>query len=515
LSSSAIRKTNFLKRILYYRVLLIAFSLMLQLAILIGVIIKFNDYFVFFYALSILVSFLVVVWILNHHLNPDYKIAWIIIILLFPIFGGLIYIFFANSPLCQRRKKKMAVIQAKALTALNPQLSVLAELERKNQTAANQSRYLQDFAHSPIYKNTFTEYLPTGEITFERLKEELLKAEHYIFLEYFIIEEGIMWDSILEILKEKVKQGLEVRVIYDDVGCLFTLPYGYNKDLEKMGIKCSVFNPLLPVLSLRFNNRDHRKIAIIDGHTAFTGGINLADEYINAYEKYGHWKDSAIMLKGEAVWSFTVLFLSMWDYLRGEDEDFNLFKSPNLPEGQSEDWGYVQPFADNPDNEAVGEIVYLNMINKAQKYVYITTPYLIVDNQMITALSAAAKSGVDVRLITPYIGDKWFVQVVSRSYYKNLISNGVKIYEYLPGFIHSKTFVVDDCYGIVGTINMDYRSLYMHFECGVWMYGSKSVLDIKDDFLKTLEKSKQIGLKDIKWYRSWLGSLLRIFAQFM
>jgi cardiolipin synthase len=200
LSSSAIRKTNFLKRILYYRVLLIAFSLMLQLAILIGVIIKFNDYFVFFYALSILVSFLVVVWILNHHLNPDYKIAWIIIILLFPIFGGLIYIFFANSPLCQRRKKKMAVIQAKALTALNPQLSVLAELERKNQTAANQSRYLQDFAHSPIYKNTFTEYLPTGEITFERLKEELLKAEHYIFLEYFIIVEGILWASILDIL---------------------------------------------------------------------------------------------------------------------------------------------------------------------------------------------------------------------------------------------------------------------------------------------------------------------------
>lgn len=503
---------NLLKKLLFYRVVLIGFALFAQLAVLIGVIIQFNDYFVFFYWANIIISMLVVLWIINNNINPDYKIAWIILILVFPIFGGLFYIFFGRGNTSWR---KMQDITVRSMEALQPTPIILEELALQNETAANQSRYLQNYAYSPVYKNTFTEYLPIGEITFERLQEELKKAERYIFLEYFIIEEGVMWNSILEILVEKARQGLDVRVIYDDVGCLLTLPYRYHQYLEKLGIKCCVFNPLTPVLSLGHNNRDHRKIAVIDGYTGFTGGINLADEYINVYEKYGHWKDSAIMLKGEAVWSFTVMFLTMWGHLRGVEEDFNQFK-PNPPlADQREAEGYVQPFADNPlDHEPVGEIVYLNMINKARKYVYICTPYLIVDSQMITALTSAAKGGVDVRIITPYIGDKWFVQAVSRSYYKNLIHNGVKIYEYLPGFIHSKTYISDDCYGIVGTINMDYRSLYMHFECGVWLYNN-SIMKIKEDFLTTLEICKPAKPADMKWYESWAGSILRIFAPLM
>lgn len=510
-----IKDAKFLKRIIFYRVALIVFAFLAQFFVLVEVIIQFNDYFVFFYGLSIIISILVVLWVINNNINPDYKIAWIILILIFPIFGGLFYIFFANHD-SNKRKYKMKGIKEKSIESLDSSAAILDHIEQENITAANQARYLQNYAYSPIYKNTRTEYLPMGEVTFERLKEELKKAERFIFLEYFIIEEGVMWNSILDILVEKVQHGLDVRVIYDDVGCLFTLPHRYNKYLESLGIKCCVFNPLIPILSLRLNNRDHRKIAVIDGHTGFTGGINLADEYINAYEKYGHWKDTAIMLKGEAVWSFTVMFLSMWGYLRGIDEDFAQFK-PRLSAAEKalED-GYIQPFADNPlDSEAVGEIVYLNVISKAQKYVYICTPYLVIDNKMIGALTVAAKSGVDVRIITPYIGDKWFVQAVSRSYYKNLINDGVKIYEYMPGFIHSKTFVADDRYGIVGTINMDYRSLYMHFECAVWMYKSSSAIKIRDDFYQTLKMCKQVVGEDIKWYKSWTGSVLRVFAQLM
>ena len=261
------------------------------------------------------------------------------------------------------------------------------------------------------------------------------------------------------------------------------------------------------------------KIAIIDGYSGFTGGINLADEYINVIEKHGHWKDSAIMLKGEAVWSMTVMFLSMWGYLRVVNEDFNQFrKSISLNHEIASD-GYYQPFADSPlDDEAVGETVYMNLINKARRYIYITTPYLIIDNEMVTALSIAAKGGVDVRIITPCCPDKRMVQTVTRSFYKNLVESGVKIYEYTPGFIHSKTYVSDDEYGVVGTINMDYRSLYLHFECGIWMYGCSSLIDMKYDFFDTLKVCKQITLEDIKemkWYKILEGSILRVFAPLM
>ncbi|MCK8827410.1 cardiolipin synthase [Natroniella acetigena] len=512
---------KFVKKFLFHRSTFLVIAILVQLLVLIGVILKFNEYFVLFYGGSILISIVAVLGIINNHMNPVYKLAWIIPILLFPIFGGLFYIFFGGKKMGKRAKNKMASIRDRIGKVLPPQEFILEEIESQNKIAANQSRYIQNYAYSPPYRNTTTEYLSTGEMKFERLKEELRRAEDYIFLEYFIIEEGEMWDSILEILVEKAAKGVDVRVIYDDVGCLFTLPYKYDTKLEKMGIKCSVFNPLRPILSPILNHRDHRKIAIIDGHTAFTGGINLADEYINKIEKYGHWKDSAIMLKGEAVWSMTVMFLSMWDYLRGIDEDLNEFKYDEtlLQDNHKDGDGYIQPFADSPlDDETVGEIAYLNLINKAKEYVYITTPYLIIDHEMVTALSSAAKGGVDIRIITPHCADKWYVHAVTRSYYKILIESGVKIYEYLPGFIHSKTYISDDEYGVVGTINMDYRSLYLHFECGVWMYGCSSIIEMKRDFFDILKVCREIDIEDFKepeWYKALGRSVLRVFAPLM
>lgn len=510
---------KFIRKVIFNRIIFFIIAILIQLLVLTGAILKFNEYFVFFYAGNVLISLVAVLLIINNPINPAYKIAWIVPILLFPIFGGVFYIFFGGNKLSRRIKKRMKSIEDKTKDVLTHQDELLCNMKAENEIAANQSKYIQNYAYGPPYKNTITEYFPSGELKFERLMDELKKAEEFIFLEYFIIEEGIMWNSILDILVEKVSKGVDVRVIYDDLGCVFTLPYGYNKKLEKMGIKCGIFNPLVPVLSPRLNNRDHRKIAIIDGHTGFTGGINLADEYINEYEKYGHWKDSAIMIKGEAVWSLTTMFLSIWDYVRGINEDFAKYKKDIPVDYGNKKCGYVQPFTDNPlDDETVGEIVYLNLINKAKKYIYITTPYLIIDNEMVVALTSAAKSGVDVRIITPHCPDKWYVHEVTRSYYDVFIESGVKIYEYTPGFIHSKTFVVDDEYGVVGTINMDYRSLYLHFECGVWMYNSDSINNMKIDFLDTLKLSKNITIEDgkhIKWHIALGRSILRAFAPMM
>lgn len=396
---------------------------------------------------------------------------------------------------------------------------ILDEIRPQSEAAANQSIYIYNSSYYPLYHNMVSEYLPSGEIKFKRMVDELKKAEHFIFLEYFIIEEGEMWNTILAILKEKAKQGIDVRIIYDDAGCMKTLPYGYDKKLAEAGIKCCVFEPMLPILTPRLNNRDHRKITVIDGITAFTGGINLADEYINAIEKYGHWKDSAIMLKGEAVWSLTVMFLSTWGYLIGVEDHLDQFHNYHSIKEKVITDGYVQPFADSPlDDELVGETVYLNLINKANRYVYITTPYLIIDHEIVTALTSAAKGGIDVRIITPHHPDKWYVHAVTRSYYKILTECGVKIYEYTPGFMHSKTFVVDDEYAVVGTINMDYRSLYLHFECGVWMYRCRCISDIKNDFLNTLTSCGEITAADTeatKWYKALAGSILRVFAPLM
>lgn len=507
-----------LLKFLFHRSVVVGTLIILQIAILMCMILAFRDYFVLFYTFCTLLSLATVLWIVSNKSNPAYKIAWIIPILLFPIFGGPFYLLFGRGRLSKKERNNLSAVQtyfAKLPQQCEP---LLEKLSGESVTAARQSRYIINYAFSPLYQNTQTLYLPMGEIKFAHMLEELKKARHYIFLEYFIIQEGKMWDPILEILKEKAAAGLDVRVIYDDVGCLMTLPAHYHRKLESAGIQCCVFNPFVPVLSPRLNNRDHRKICVIDGVTGFTGGINLADEYINAYPKHGHWKDTSIMLKGEAVWSLTMMFLSLWSFLRKTSEDPAKFHPEAFPRLENCP-GYVQPFTDSPiDDEPLAETVYMNLINKAKRYVYITTPYLIISNEMATALTSAAKAGVDVRIITPHHPDKAYVHAVTRAYYEGLIECGVKIYEYTPGFIHAKTFVVDGEYGVVGTINLDFRSLYLHFECGVWMYKTESIAQIHDDFLKTQALSQQITLEEcrsVKWYRKTGRAILRLFAPLM
>lgn len=501
------------------RIVLYTIAILVQAFFLMLVLWRFGNFFIYFYIINIILSLIVVLFILNNKSNPAYKIAWIVPILLLPIFGGLIYLMFGNYKTSKKVKRDMQNINEKMEYFLKQQDDVMESLKSQSLTASNQSRYIQKYAFCPIYKKTTSEYLTPGEVKFKYLIKELKKAKRYIFLEYFIIEEGIMWNTILDILVEKAKQGIDVRVIYDDMGCLSRLPFGYDKQLEAKGIKCSVFNPFIPILSLRHNNRDHRKIVVIDGHTAFTGGINLADEYINAIDRFGHWKDASIMIEGEAAWNFSVFFLSLWEYLRGEKIDYELFKPLLEDKEEIISDGFIQPFADSPiDDETVSEIIYLNLISQAKRYVYINTPYLILDNKLTTALITSAKRGVDVRIITPHIPDKWYVHSVSRSSYAELIESGVSIYEYTPGFMHSKVFVVDDQIAVVGTINLDYRSLFLHFECGVWMYGANCIKDIKKDFLQSQELSQRITSEccnSIKWYKKLISFILRIFAPLM
>ncbi len=507
-------------RLVFHRVVIVAALLLVQLALLVLTMVEFQKYFVYFYTLCTVISILVALYIVNNdRTNPAYKIAWLIPILLVPVFGGLFYIE-GRDHISRRQKEKMAGIAGDIAHIGTETSDTLAELDAENPLAASQSRYIERCGFCPPYGGTTAEYLPLGEVKFDRLLKELKAAKRFIFLEYFIIQEGKMWDPVLEILEQKVKEGVEVRVIYDDFGCMMTLPARYYEVLEKKGIQCCVFNPFVPVLSLRFNNRDHRKICVIDGWVGFTGGINLADEYINAYPKHGHWKDVSVMLKGEAVWGLTTMFLSMWDYLRHVEENFEDFRPGVVPYAlPSTPRGYVQPYSDSPlDEEAVGETVYLNLISKAERYVYICTPYLIISNEMLTALSAAAKSGIDVRIITPHIADKWYVHSVTRAYYQVLVEAGVKIYEYTPGFIHAKTFVVDDLYGVVGTINLDFRSLYLHFECAAWMYRTPCIREMKEDFLKTQSVSKEITLdwcRAVPLHTRLLRSVLRVFAPLM
>ncbi|ULQ59495.1 cardiolipin synthase [Brucepastera parasyntrophica] len=500
------------------RKLFIAFLIVLQALFLVYAIISTSrSSELIGWALSLL-SVLVALYIINKRDKDAYKLTWVFLILLFPIFGGLFYLFFTAQTSTKKFEKKLAVIESQSRDRFLLPGNHFETACRDAPEHIPQIRYLQDFAGFPIYSRTATKYLTPGEMKFEYLLEELKKAEKYIFLEYFIIREGIMWNAILDILKEKAANGVEVRVMYDDVGVFFDLPHKYPQKLQSLGIQCIAFNPFKPFLTTKQNNRDHRKIASIDGKVAFTGGINIADEYINAIDKHGHWKDASIMITGEAAWSLTLMFLQMWDLSTPDTEDYSKYYPWKEEECTVSADGLVQPYADSPmDTENVGEHVYLQIINTAKKYVYINTPYLIIDNSMLSALRLAAKSGVDVRIVTPHRWDKRIVHITTRSYYRDLIEAGVKIYEYTDGFIHSKTFVSDDTVATVGTTNLDFRSLYLHFECGVWMYKTSSVMEVKDDFLLTLEKCHQITEQDCKssFFPRLLQDVLRIFAPLM
>lgn len=460
----------------------------------------------------------VVIYIINKDTNPSYKLAWILPIMVFPLFGVLIYLLYSNkrpSKYLRKRFKKSEEVLVKNLKEhdLRQDEDVLEQIEGRD---ASRASYLLRTSY-PVYGDTETEYFSSGEALFPHIIEEISKAEHFIFLEYFIIEEGKVWSSILEILKKKAEEGVDVRVIYDDVGSVSKLPTGYNLKLNSMGIKCAVFNSFVPFISVVMNNRDHRKILVVDGHTAFTGGINLADEYMNITHPYGYWKDTAVMMHGKAAWSFTYMFLHMWNAINGTKEDFSVYRPETYHVGEFTGKGFVQPYSDSPlDDEPISQNVYLDIISQAEKYVYICTPYLVIDDEMKNALIFAAKRGVDVRIITPGIPDKKIVYRLTRSYYPALLAAGVKIYEYTPGFVHAKSFVCDDRTAVVGTINMDFRSLYLHFECGVLMTGTNSVFSVRDDTLDMITVSEEIT-KAKK--RTFLGrlfdSILRTFAPLM
>jgi len=496
-----------------HRLFITIVILLIQIFFLVYIVLKFHESFIIFYFITQFIGLLLILKIINSEINPGYKIAWIIPILIIPIFGTLFYIIFGNK-YGKKTSKRFETVNEKFKNNLIQDKNVLEQLKNDNLSFFNQANYLNDIAKFPIYNNTSVEYLKIGEVYFEKLVEELKKAEKYIFLEYFIIEEGHMWNTVLEILKEKAKKGVDVRVIYDDMGCIITLPKRYYKKLESFGIKCHSFNKFIPVLNSKLNCRDHRKIVVIDGKVGFTGGINLADEYINKKERFGHWKDNGLMLKGGAVWSLTVIFLTTWNYIYDSKDDYSKFKPIYL---ENKD-GYIQPYNDTPlDKECVGEIVYLNLINKACKSIYIMTPYLIIDNEMETALKIAAKSGIDVKIIVPGIPDKKTVNELTKAYYNNLLESNVKIYEYIPGFVHAKTIIVDSNIAAVGTVNMDYRSFYLHFECGVLMYNNSSIKDIENDFIDTLKECKEIKLKDTKigFLRSLKRSILKLFSPLM
>lgn len=511
------KKKSWFKRVLLRRVLIIV-SLVLQAATIVDFLLDFSKYSKWMSVTLNVASFLVVLYIVSRKDKGAFKTSWMALVLLFPVFGGVLYLLFNF----QRPTRKFAqrIHQAenetKPLNGL-PGDSCREAVETLPRYTSN-VRYLQECAGYPIYSGTDTEFYCPGEEFFAALLPELEKAEKYIFLEYFIVEEGIMWNSILDILKRKAEQGVKVRVIYDDVGCFLTLPQNYAAQLRDMGIECELFNPFRPVLTVKQNNRDHRKIASIDGKVAFTGGINLADEYINAVEKFGHWRDSAIKVEGKAAWSFTLMFLQTWQVCTNQTEDYESYYPWREEPCLVPDDGFVQPYADAPvDSEHVGEHVYMHIITGARDYLYINTPYLIVDDSMVSALCLAAKSGVDVRIITPHHWDKWVIHVTTRSYYRELIREGVKIYEYTDGFNHSKTFVSDDQVATVGTINVDFRSMYHHFECGTLLLQSKAVDQVKQDFLDTLPACQEITEKDCKYnvFMRAFQDILRLFAPLM
>ncbi len=507
-------------KFLFSRTFIFGFLIFLQFVFLTFLVLKVSEIAGQIVIILQLLSLCVVIWLVSKDDNPSYKLAWVIAIMCFPIMGGIYYIFFGNKNMPRILRNKIteydAEVERRMKESVKEKKEVFEEIKDKDKGIASRISYIINSSNFPVCKNTQSDYFPLGEDKFEKLKEELKKAEKFIFMEYFIIEEGKMWDTILEILKEKVKEGIEVRVMFDDMGSVETLPPGYGTVLEKHGIKCAVFNPFKPHLNMAMNYRDHRKICVIDGNVGFCGGINLADEYINEYPKHGHWKDTAVALYGDGVWSLTMMFLTLWDFTKNEaDLDYSKY----MPTKHYKSDGYVQPYGDTPlDNTNVGENIYMQIINRATDYVYITTPYLILDNEMVIALKNAAETGVDVRIITPHIADKWYVHIVTRSFYKNLIRSGVKIYEYTPGFVHAKMFVSDDTSAIVGTTNMDYRSFYLHFECGVCFYYSTMVDKVKNDIEETLNKCQEITMDDVNQisiFRRILAAIIRIFSPMM
>lgn len=464
---------------------------------------------------SKLISLFTIMHIINMRGDQSYKIMWIIFILIVPVFGVLAYLVFGGGRMFPHLKKRMCAANKKHLSRFNQSQNIKDALKYNDLMHFRQAEYLQNESMCPVYCNTESKFFGTGEEFLKELLLQLKKAEKFIYIEFYILAEGKMWEQIYEILKQKAKNNVEVKLIFDDFGSIKRQGKNFVNNLKNDGIEVSIFNPIKPSIDIFMNNRDHRKIVVIDGCVAFTGGVNIGDEYINKLERFGHWLDCGIMLKGMAVNTMTALFCSMWEFITGKELTPPVLNNYNSKLCN----GFYIPYYDDPlntTNQAHG--IYMQIINNAQKYIYITTPYLILDNELKNALCLAAKSGIDVKIITPSRPDKWYVHPVTQYYYSELLENGVKIYEYTPGFIHSKIFVSDDTIATVGTINMDYRSLFLHFECGVWMSSANTVNDVKDFFDNTTLVSEEILFENWKKRPVFLKIkqyLLHLFAPLM
>lgn len=526
-------------RRIFNRILLTVILILIQIIWSTIFLLKLTDYSTLISAGFTILSLFMVAYIISKDDNAAYKIGWIVLIMALPLFGGLFYVCFGDKKPSKKMRRKLGLEHEELRKYMPQDENVAMNLKNEGIREATTSAYIKKYSQYPIWQNTTTKYYPVGEEMYADMLIELEKATKFILLEYFIIEEGKMWDTVLEILVRKAKEGVDVRIIYDDIGCVALLPPGYDIYVESLceNIQCMAFNPFVPLLSLVMNNRDHRKILVIDGKTAFNGGLNLADEYINEKPRFGHWKDTGVMIKGDAVWNFTLMFLETWRSYRKDKKDIVEFKQDDKTDNKSEqdhicheaepceskdqedvrnfeNEGYVQPFSDTPlEDEPVAENVYIEILNQAQNYVYIYTPYLIVDNEMKIALCLAAKRGVDVRIVTPGIPDKKIIYRLTRSNYAPLIKAGIKIFEYIPGFIHAKSYLCDDKFAVVGTINMDYRSLYLHFECGTYMYKTAAVKQLKEDCLSTFEKCRQITIEDTR--QSVIGKMFDAFLRIL
>ena len=502
-----------LRRALFSRTGLILVLFLIQAGLLVSVILWLQEWHAHVVGASVALTIIAVLVVLNSDLDPSAKLTWMVVMVIAPVFGALFYWYTRRDVGHRLLKTVMTERQLQSRNQIDQDPAVLGRLREQEPGAAGMARYVRRSGCFPVFDGTDTVYFPSGEAMFERILQELEQAERFIFLEYFILDEGHFWDSILDVLRRKAASGVDVRLMYDGTCEFALLPRDYPKQMERLGIKCQVFAPLEPFVSTHYNYRDHRKILVIDGRVAFTGGVNLADEYINRYEKFGHWKDTGLMIKGPAANSFTVMFLQLWsaDLRSPEYHKFLDHSTPKEPAA-----GFVMPYSDSPlDNDRVGEQVYMDLLNRARRYVHIMTPYLILDQQMESALCYAARRGVDVRIILPGIPDKKAAYYLAKTHFPTLTQAGVKLYTYTPGFVHAKSFVVDDTEAVVGTINLDYRSLYHHFECAVYMHGCDAIADMEADFLATQKRCRRVTQQIIqaeKWPVKLAGFVLKTIA---
>ena len=494
------------------RLVVVALSVLLQVIWICVQAMKLNRYSTWISVATSVLTLVVVILLYGRRTNAAFKMPWIILILAFPVLGLGMYLLFGRKEATQLVRERFERIDQSLDGLLIQDKAVRIKLQQTDRMAANEAEYIWNYAKYPIYQNTDVVFYKEASEGIEAQKQALNQAKHFIFMEYHAIEDAEAWKKIQKVLEERVQAGVEVRVFYDDMGSIGFINTDFVKKMEQIGIHCRVFNPFMPGLNVFLNNRDHRKITVIDGKVAFTGGYNLANEYFNYTHPYGQWKDTGIRLEGDAVQSLTATFLEMWNAAndRNNNEDFSKYFIRS--EYKAAQTGFAQPYADSPmDDEQVGEEVYISMVNKAEKYCWFITPYLIITDEMTHALCLAAKRGIDVRIITPGIPDKKMIYSVTRSFYHGLVKNGVRIYEWTPGFCHAKMSVADDCMATCGTINLDYRSLYHHFENGCFMADSPAVLSIRNDLEETMKECREVT----EQYRTGRSAYLRLGQLFM